>query len=362
MFFEKYMNIAVTGYVGTGSSAMIDLLREYDGVNIVPEQRASYEHQVFYRSGGLFDLLAILGHGTSPVCSDQVINHFIDTMNNLYQYDYVWYGGYKNLVGDEFKKNVDDFVSSISYKFAGTNSTHQTRTYFSIKKTLLQFAAHIIYKKNFMKYGVGYKTDGKPSYVSIPSADELQQAAVRFTSSYFKLFDSQGYINVFDHLIWPQQIENYTKYFNQDDLKIIVLVRDPRDVFLLNKYVWYHDPRGKRLANPSLRTNVEEFAHDWKRTFTPIPQSKNILKVQFEDMIYRYDDTIKEIEAFIGLSDSQHVGKKTKFDPEKSIENTQVFNSRDDWRLEVEGLLSFLSDYIYDFPYIYTPERKLMFD
>ena len=42
------MNVAVTGYVGTGSSAMIDLLREYDGVKIVPEERASYEHQVFY--------------------------------------------------------------------------------------------------------------------------------------------------------------------------------------------------------------------------------------------------------------------------------------------------------------------------
>lgn len=356
------MNIAVTGYVGTGSSAMIDLLREYDGVKIVPEQRASYEHQVFYRSGGLFDLLAILGYGTSPVCSDQVINHFIDTMNNLYQYDYVWYGGYKNLVGDEFKKNVDDFVSSISYKFNGTNSTHQTRTFYSIKKTLMQLAAHVIYKKNFMKYGVGYKTDGKPSYVSIPSADELQQAAVRFTSSYFKLFDSQDNINVFDHLIWPQQIENYTKFFNQDDLKIIVLVRDPRDVFLLNKYVWYHDPRGKRLANPSLRTNVEDFAHDWKRTFTPIQESENILKVQFEDMIYRYDDTIMKIEDFIGLSDSLHVRKNTKFNPEKSIENTQVFNSRDDWKREVDAILSFLSDYIYNFPYLHTPERKFMFD
>lgn len=362
MFFEKYMNIAVTGYVGTGSSAMIDLLREYDGVNIVPEQRASYEHQVFYRSGGLFDLLAILGHGTSPVCSDQVINHFIDTMNNLYQYDYVWYGGYKNLVGDEFKKNVDDFVSSISYKFAGTNSTHQTRTYFSIKKTLLQFAAHIIYKKNFMKYGVGYKTDGKPSYVSIPSVDELQQAAVRFTSNYLKIFDRQSGVKVFDHLIWPQQIGNYAKYFNQDDLKIIVLVRDPRDVFLLNKYVWYHDPRGKRLANPSLRTEVEDFAHDWKRTFGPIPQNNNVLKIQFEDLVYHYEETVEQIENFLNLTKSQHSRMKLNFNPDKSIENTQVFNAKEEWKNEVEKLKEMLSEYLFVFPYTFTPKRKLMFD
>ena len=283
-------------------------------------------------------------------------------MDNLYRYDYVWYGGYQNLVGTGFKKNIDEFVSSISYKFDGTNSTHQTRTFFSLKKALMQLAAHIIYKKNFMKYGVGYKTDGKPSYVSIPNVEELQQAAIKFTDGYFKLFDNKDTINVYDHLIWPQQIENYSKFFNNDDLKIIVLVRDPRDVFLLNKYVWYHDPRGKRLANPSLRTKVEDFVHDWERTFKPIPQGKNIMRVQFEDLVYRYEETVAEIENFLGISSSQHIRKKEKFNPHKSIENTQVFNTKDEWRQEVESIEFMLPDNLYTFPYTYTPQRKLMFD
>lgn len=356
------MNVAVTGYVGTGSSAMIDLLREYKGVSIVPEERSSYEHQVFYRSGGLFDLLAILSQGTSPVCSDQIINRFIDTMYNMYQYDYVWYGGYKNLVGDVFLKNVDDFVSSISYKFSGTNSTHQTHTYFSIKKALMQFASHVIYKKNYMKYGVGYKTDGKPSYVSIPSVEELQKAAEKFTSGYLDLFDKKHEINVFDHLIWPQQIENYSKFFNQDDLKIIVLVRDPRDVYLLNKYVWYHDARGKRLSNPSLRTNVEDFVYDWLRTFKPLPKSNNLLIIQFEDLVYNYDETLSRIEDFLEISPSNHLDKREYFNPQKSIENTQVFNARKDWDTEVMGMKNSLCKFIYNFPYKYNPELKLMFD
>ncbi len=44
------LNIAVTGYYGTGSSAVTDLLREYDECVVVPYNNRNYEHVVFYTS------------------------------------------------------------------------------------------------------------------------------------------------------------------------------------------------------------------------------------------------------------------------------------------------------------------------
>ncbi len=358
------MNIAVTGYVGTGSSAMIDLLREYDGVKIVPEQRRSYEHDVFYRSGGLFDLFAILKQGTSPVCSDKVINRFIETMENLYRYDYVWYGGYKSIVGKDFMKMVDNFVEAISYRFEGSNSTHHLRTRFSPIKALLQFASHVVYKKSYMKYGVGYVRDGRPSYVSIPSEEELVQACRELTNSYFGLFSLENSeFKVFDHLIWPQQTENFMKCFDENNFRVIVMKRDPRDVFLLNKYVWYYSPIGVRTAVPSLRTELNDFVYDWQRTVRKDFKQPNVLQVQFEELVYNYDETVYKIEKFLGLNPQDHVHyQKKSFDPSKSIENTQVFNAKPEWTEEVKPILDLLKDEIYQFPDYRKPNIKLMFD
>lgn len=48
------MNIAVTGFYGTGSSAVIDLLREYEGVSCAIRER--YEHYSFLQRDCIFDL------------------------------------------------------------------------------------------------------------------------------------------------------------------------------------------------------------------------------------------------------------------------------------------------------------------
>ena len=41
---ESKINVAVTGYFGTGSSAVVDLLKEYENVRVVPFENQSYEH------------------------------------------------------------------------------------------------------------------------------------------------------------------------------------------------------------------------------------------------------------------------------------------------------------------------------
>lgn len=356
---NKKINVAVTGFYGTGSSAVIDLLREYDGVKVVPEIGRLYEHMVFYVSGGLFETCTLLLNGNTPLGSDKVINNFIDAMNRLNKYNFGWFGSYKSLFGNKFQDNVNQFVESISESRTGQNSSHIIKSYFSPIKALAQLAAKIIYKRKFGKYGVGYLYDDKPVYFSMPSKKELYSAAKTFTDAYFQLFDIyDASVKVYDHLIWPQQVDSHSDCFS-DNLKIIILDRDPRDVFLCSKYIWCRPPIRKSI--PHFPVDPALYADEWRRTVSTETVNPNALRIHFEDLIYNYDQTVHRIECFLGLDPADHIYPKSKFDPSKSIENTQLFRVPS-WVEEGERVAKLLPEYIYDFPTNRIPTVKLMFD
>lgn len=355
---EQKLNVAVTGFYGTGSSAVIDLLREYKGVNVVPEIGRLYEHMPFYVSGGLFDTCTLLTHGNTPLGSDRIINNFIDSMERLNKYNFGWFGSYNALFGNQFIDAVNKFVKSISENRKGQNSNHIVRAYFSPVKALAQVAAKIIYKRKFGKYGVGYQNDSKPVYFSMPTEEELYDAAREFTDSYFEMFNTDGKVKIYDHLIWPQQVDTHARCFS-DNLKIIVLDRDPRDIFLCSKYIWCKPPIGH--GDPHFPVLPSLYADEWSRTVTEHTSNPNALRVHFEDLVYNYDKTVARIERFLGLNANDHLRPKTKFDPSKSIENTQLFQLPQ-WKKEGEEVAELLENFLYEFPYERVPQVKLMFD
>lgn len=356
------LNIAVTGYFGTGSSAVIDLLREYKCVRLVPEIGRAYEHEIFYYPGGLFDLCSLLTNGNTPQGSDIYINNFINTMHRLNDYDYGWYGSYQKLFGNKVMQIADKFVATISERREGTNSYHTIKTRMSLVKAVLQLAAHIVYKRKIAQYGVKYIKDNNPVYFAMPSEEELYKAAQEFTSSYFNLFAVDGTISIYDHLIWPQQINAQQRCFT-DNLKIIVVNRDPRDVFLSSKYVWCKPQTGgSSIGKPHFGDDPLKFSAEWKKTVVTDNSNPNALLINFEDLIYQYEKTVKEIENFVGLSSQEHISPKTKFDPEKSIENTQVFNANNLWKSESRIIADELPEYIYNFPFQKETKLSKMFD
>ena len=52
----------------------------------------------------------------------------------------------------------------------------------------------------------------------------------------------------------------------------------------------------------------------------------------------------------MGFRDSDHINKKTRFIPEKSIKNTQLFR-KEEYREESKIIEKELKKYLYDFPY-----------
>lgn len=357
----RKINVAVTGFYGTGSGAVVDLLREYEEMQVVPYKDVNYEHVAFYANGGLFDAVSLLTRGNNPFSSDAVIHNFKKAMHRINDYDYLWFGSYKKMFHNDFIKLCDNFVEEISTSRISKNSNHVMKSRFSIVKAMMQIVARVLFKKKFTQYGIKYIYDSKTLYCAMPSEEELYKAAKAFTSGYFSLFDkfTDKQVKVFDHAIWASEIDAFKDCFD-DDFRVIVVDRDPRDVYLCDQYIWSKPPI-RINGEPHFPTDIDEFVSEWKKTIISTYRNHNALHIHFEDLIYDYDQTVNKIERFIGVP-LHHVNKGKVLEVEKSIENTQLFNVNDEWKKQSEKIAEGLSEYLYSFPYERTPDRKKMFD
>ena len=348
-------NIAITGYYWSGSSAVLDLLSEYDNVTAVPSNRdvRDYEHVVFYYGGGLFDLCNHLTHGNTIVGSDYAINVFLDSMKRLYDNNFLWFGSYKHLVGDDFLKITDDLIEDIAICFKGTNYNHPIGMEFSFHSSLRKAFSSALHLRLTNPVVMKEVHDNKKVYMSLPSDRELIDATQKYSRAYMDLFpiDDNGF-RLFDHLIWPQQINEFSKFLDPS-LKIIVVQRDVRDIFVSNKYL---------CVNHFFPTDIYEFIELYKKVAVKINLNPNIILINFEDLIYKYDELENLLERELNLEHISHNKKHTSFDPSKSIDNTQIFRCRDEWGEEVALLKKELPEWIYDFPYTRTPDLNKMMD
>ena len=88
---SEVKHIVVTGFSGTGSSAVIDLLKELDGSGVTFSKK-DYEDYFLTAPGALFDLEWKLLNNNDPHRSDEAIREFLKVMTKLYQNDFNWFG------------------------------------------------------------------------------------------------------------------------------------------------------------------------------------------------------------------------------------------------------------------------------
>ena len=159
-------------------------------------------------------------------------------------------------------------------------------------------------------------------YTYVPYADKelFYKKTKEYTDKLFEAANTEKKdFLMFDQLVPPSNTEKYLKYFN--NLFIFSIDRDPRDIYLLEKYVY------KGGVVPV--ENVEDFC-SWYKITREHKQFEHddpnrVMRLYFEDLIYHYDETVKNICSFIGLDPSFHVAPKTKLIPERSIVNTQIW-------------------------------------
>lgn len=124
----------------------------------------------------------------------------------------------------------------------------------------------------------------------------------------------------------------------------IVVDRDPRDNYIFTKE--YLSKRGGFMPSDS----VEEFVNYYRLLRDNMPYKnpdKRILLLNFEDMVYDYDNTTKKIRDFCNLPDNPR--PFSVFDPKLSVNNTQLILKFPQYKHDVEYIERELSEYLFNF-------------
>ncbi|MEG0328549.1 MAG: sulfotransferase domain-containing protein [Erysipelothrix sp.] len=343
-------NILVpTGYMSSGSSAVTDLLSEFDDYYA---DFGTHEYVFLHCPNGVFDLEDKLLVGNNAIRSDEALHSFKATMDQLYDKKYWWVGHYKDTFGVPFQEYTNDYIDSLITLKTDQYWYQQENTNFKMGVILAK--NRILKLLSFNKY-IGKKPLLYPQmWMSLVTPEEFYEKTRQYLNQLFLMIGLDKRNLILDQFLLPFNLHRYDNYFDSN-VKVVVVARDPRDVYFLNKYK--HRAMNESVPFP---TNAEDFCNYYKRMrqSEKIVNNDQILRINFEDLIYKYDETVQDIMNLLELSEADHIRKKQKFNPDKSIENTQIYLNRPEFAEELAIIERELGDYLYDFPY----EREANFD
>lgn len=327
------MIIGCCGFGATGSSVVTDLLSEYEGIQVYDD----FEFTLSYKVDGLEDLEYHLMHRYAKnISGDYAIKRFLNA-SKCYMTPLV----HKPCDGKLYYNMSKDFVNKliqVEYKGVDTVdvlSGNIIKNVFALafKKVIIPNVFERILRKPV------YSWPCRTMYFSINPIN-FYSAAKEYTDSILKSMgaNTEGIICL-DQPFEGNAPENSFNFFN--DPYAIVVDRDPRDLFLAGKYS--RDPNFKFCP----RNNVDEFIIYYKNMRRNIKNHDKVLRVHFEDFIYEYNYTVNLIEKFLKLDNKKH--KEKIFDPNKSINNTQLIRLHPNEIENIKKIERELKDYLYPF-------------
>mgnify|MGYP007030236428 FL=1 len=77
----------------------------------------------------------------------------------------------------------------------------------------------------------------KPMRISFLNEQQFYEKAGTYINNFLKCMGIEEKNIILDQLLLPHNIYRAEKYFD-DRMECFVVNRDPRDVFILNKYIW----------------------------------------------------------------------------------------------------------------------------
>lgn len=336
--------ITCAGYYGTGSSAVTDLLGEFDNVHFMGD----YEFRFIQDPGGIADLEYNIVENYHRHNSGHALKRYKRNVDFLAGNRFL--KRYEGFFNGQFKKLSYQYIDSLTaFRFKGY--WHQD----VVDKGLLFWVYERILSNIFQRLIVPVlrgKNNLEPKtlnlmpneYTLVPyaSAEYFYSITQDYLEKLFSIAnkDEKEFIMV-DQLVPPSNSQKYCKYFK--DIKIISVDRDPRDIYLLEKEIW------KGGCVPT--ENIEDFCKWYELTRHHLVAEKDdpqkVLRIQFEDMVYHYQETIERIFVFLGLDKDHHKEPRSKFNPDKSIRNTQIWKRYPERIEEMRFIEKTLEKYCY---------------
>ncbi|WP_165443955.1 sulfotransferase [Lachnoclostridium sp. Marseille-P6806] len=219
---------------------------------------------------------------------------------------------------------------------------------------LQQFISRVVNKLYYLLAGLRYKKEyGKQpirplnlfsrmekNYMYLLDEKSFEEKTRAYMMRLFENISDREFFNIHE-LIPVHMIDECGRYFR--DLYVIATERDPRDIFLTARHLW--------LTPDYPCYDVEVFCKYYRWTRTLIRKAENIrvLYVQFEDLVFAYDATVKQIENFLGLRAEDHIYPKKFFIPEASGRNCNLKNKFPEEAENIRIIERELSEWLYNF-------------
>lgn len=337
--------ITCTGYGFTGSSAATNIIEEFENVKSLD---AGFECTFLHEPDGIRDLETALREG-HRLKVDMAVKRFLRLVNILNSQI-----EFKKYFNGNFEKHSIDYIDSICTAQWMGNWHRGSDTVKYSKEDLLYYN---LAKQVFLNE-YSYKN------YSLYEPDTWHPTYQMRNKTFYAFFDdsfydkTQGYINnlfcevsvhtdakrvLVDQFFPAYNISEYLKYAPQT--KIVIVDRDPRDLYVLNKSSW---------GEPYIPTDDVNTFINWYKGIrfsqkTEV-ENKDVLLLRFEDLIFNYENSLLKLKNFLELQDEEHVKKGFYFNPEKSAKNTYKFKNYPQWEDDIVKIEKELAEYCYDFP------------
>lgn len=320
--------IDLSGYMFSGKAAASDILREFDGVH-VPNYRVEFD--LLRMPGGLIDLKnAVMDWSPirtyEAVCRfDRLVNKLADSPSFPQKYYKTGCGyarQYPNIVHLK-----DEFLSSIKAVEWDT-----PWPYADIDDGPVDTFVRKIYNKLSISKSRKYFLVDRETF--LPAAQKFVQNL---------LLDNIGNDRP-DYLITHNALEPFSPSNNLhllgEDAKCVVVDRDPRDIYAtaVTTQVGFNDKLSfyRRIAGAH---DVDVFIRRYLCYRKHVNEGDSrVLRLNFEDMVFNYDQTIDRLCSFIGLHQNNHKRKGEFYNPNFSKQNVALW--------EKAELAHFKSDFV----------------
>ena len=336
------MIIGVCGNGYCGSSAVTDYLRE-NPIVAVPDY--DIEFMFLTDVDGLDDLRHhIVERPVRLHSSDAAVKRYREYIKRINSPNI----GIRKMSGMQLNERTEAYLNSIC-QLQWNGWWHYDIHHSSPWQRTLSFRIrpriNLIRKKLGMK-PIKLMPEAQMQYAV--ASEDFDEKTKNYVRELVSLFNPEGKQQVVLDQPYPIGKAEYYKQYFSEPVKTINVLRDPRDIFIAAKCV------NGDVSSWIPTENVDDFVKYYRfLQDCPIQNSEDEIYVYFEDLIYHYEETTRRINDFLGIEGN---ADRSSFNPERSINNTQLFKKYTQFQKEIAVIERELPEFLFDYSGIhYTP-------
>ena len=345
MFMAAPTIIGTSSFAASGGSALTNILEEFDDFLSIGGG-ATFECKFFTDNILALELALKSGYAYGV---DKAIKTFLFNAKKTAS-DPV----YQNSFGNNFYQCAVEYVDSIADWYLGAVHKEYDYTFLSQDESKIFKSANKLYQylygnRRYQAYEPYY---WEPSFIPFGKVyygdfcnDFYEKTQAYIEKVFSPLYnESQKYILVDSLYTATSTTPNEVRYYKHS--KALIANRDPRDLYVINKEIygeWY-------MPTWNVDAWITYYKHRRSCINPQKEQNKDtILHIQFEELIYEYEDSLSKIMQFLHLKALNHTKKGQIFIPEKSRTNTQVFRKYPRYFKDIEKIEKELPEFCYPY-------------